>query len=101
MSDAFRDAFQTVGRHLDEFQHYLPVLSQLNAKDPMLRTMLLTHTIIDAATIQLYRIFFYVDSVARQHCLMAAHNMVACGGLDLREFGCMNPIMGVSVINYV
>lgn len=95
--EAFNSAFQVVTSLVDNLRIYLPILNTLDVKDPMSRTILLTHALVDAATIKLYGIYFSVDSVARQRCKTAAQNIVSCGGLDIRGFGYMNPVMGVSI----
>jgi hypothetical protein len=97
---AFAAAFQSINRLIDAFRLHLPSLNDLNPKDPATRTILLTHALTDAATIKLHSIFSYADSASKQHCLTAARNMVAFGGLNLHEVGYMNPIMGVSTVDH-
>lgn len=63
---------------------------------PSLRTSLLIHALVEAASIKLHWIFAYAYSSSKQICLSAASNMVNYGDLNLQDIGYINPIMGVS-----
>ena len=60
-----------------------------------LRTHLLIHALVEAASIKLHWIFAYAYSSSKQICLSAASNMVNYGDLNLHDIGYINPIMGV------
>ena len=62
---------------------------------PSLRTSLLIHALVEAASIKLHWIFAYAHISLKQICLSAASNMVNYGD-RLRGIGYINPIMGVS-----
>ncbi|KAL1658225.1 hypothetical protein GGF50DRAFT_67677 [Schizophyllum commune] len=61
---------------------------------PALRTLLLTHNLMNAAFIKLHMKFFRSDPVSRQHCVAAAQAMFDFGNVDIRRFHCLNPIVG-------
>ena len=65
---------------------------------PSLRTNLLIHALVEAASIKLHWIFAYAYSSSKQICLSAASNMVNYGDLNLHDIGYINPIMGVSTL---
>jgi hypothetical protein len=61
---------------------------------PSLRTNLLIHALVEAASIKLHWIFAYAYSSSKQICLSAASNMLNYGDLNLQDIGYINPIMG-------
>ncbi|KAL1745531.1 hypothetical protein HDZ31DRAFT_36200 [Schizophyllum fasciatum] len=63
-------------------------------QDPSLRTLLLTHSLTNAALIKLHLPFFGSDAVSRQHCVVAAQAMFDFGNVDVTQFACLNPIAG-------
>ncbi|KAF8881781.1 hypothetical protein BD779DRAFT_1675292 [Infundibulicybe gibba] len=93
-NQAFTSAFHSVNRLIEILRHQLLPLPSLDPSHPSTRVALLTHTLVDAATIKLHSIFSYVDPSSKQKCLDAARNMVKFGGLSLQDLGYMNPIMG-------
>lgn len=93
---AFAAAFQSINRLIEAFQSHLIPLSQVEASDPILRTVILTHALTDAAIIKLHANFAYGDASSKQKCLAAARNMVNFGGTNLADLRHINPIMGVS-----
>ena len=94
---AFSAAFQSIHRLIEQLRSTLPPLSHLDPRNPSTRAILLTHALTDAATIKLHNIFSYANSASKQHCLVAAHNLVNFGGLSIQDVGHVNPIMSVSV----
>ena len=90
-------SFQVVTRLIEELRSQLPALSGHEAGDPMIRHLILTHALLDAALIKLHTPFSYGHSVSKQQCLSSARNIVKCGGLNLQEVGYLNPVMGVSL----
>lgn len=66
---------------------------------PSLRTNILIHALVEAASIKLHWIFAYAYSSSKQICLSAASNMVNYGDLNLQDIGYINPIMGVSTLD--
>ncbi|KAJ7647933.1 hypothetical protein FB45DRAFT_1020142 [Roridomyces roridus] len=60
------------------------------------RMLLLTHSLLNAATIKLHGLFMPSDPVSRQRCLDAAKDMFKFGGIgmELQGLGYLNPMMG-------
>ncbi|KAJ7647952.1 hypothetical protein FB45DRAFT_998840 [Roridomyces roridus] len=59
------------------------------------RKLLLTHSMLNAATIKLHGMFMASDSRSRECCLGAASDMLRFGGMqELQALGCLNPIIG-------
>ncbi|KAI5827875.1 hypothetical protein K523DRAFT_308419 [Schizophyllum commune Tattone D] len=73
---------------------FMPHPSSPPPQDPALRTLLLTHNLMNAAFIKLHMPFFRSDPVSRQHCVAAAQAMFDFGNVDIRRFHCLNPIVG-------
>lgn len=92
-------SFQVVTRLIEELRSQLPALSGHEAGDPMIRHLILTHALLDAALIKLHTPFSYGHSVSKQQCLSSARNIVKCGGLNLQEVGYLNPVMGMVWMN--
>ncbi|KAJ3510495.1 hypothetical protein NLJ89_g4635 [Agrocybe chaxingu] len=91
---AYEAAARSVNVLIDAFRNKLGPMPRFNTRDPSIRTTLLTHALIDAASIKLHCIFAYAYSSSKQICLSAARNMVNYGDLNLQELGHMNPIIG-------
>ncbi|KAJ6593108.1 hypothetical protein B0H19DRAFT_1245914 [Mycena capillaripes] len=62
-------------------------------QDRPARKLLLTHSLLNAATIKLHSIF-YTDPTSRQNCLAAARDMFCFWGTNPQELGYLNPMMG-------
>lgn len=92
-------SFQVVTRLIEELRSQLPALSGHEAGDPIIRHLILTHALLDAALIKLHTPFSYGHSVSKQQCLNSARNIVKCGGLNLQEVGYLNPVMGMVWMN--
>lgn len=92
-------SFQVVTRLIEELRSQLPALSGHEAGDPIIRHLILTHALLDAALIKLHTPFSYGHSVSKQQCLTSARNIVKCGGLNLQEVGYLNPVMGMVWMN--
>lgn len=93
---AYEAAAKAVNILLTSFRSHLGQIPTFSPGDPTVRTILLTHALVDAATIKLHWIFSYAYAESKQTCLTAARNMVNYGDLDLQSLGVINPIMGVS-----
>ncbi|KAJ7041555.1 hypothetical protein C8F04DRAFT_1079230 [Mycena alexandri] len=85
-------AFNVVDQLIKSLRFQLPSLAQLEGRGST-RTLLLTHSLLNAATIKLHSIF-YSDPTSRQTCLDAARDMFRFGGTDPRGLGYLNPMMG-------
>ncbi|KAJ7023359.1 hypothetical protein C8F04DRAFT_1134562 [Mycena alexandri] len=85
-------AFNVVDQLIKSLRLQLPTLAQLEGRGST-RTILLTHSLLNAATIKLHSIF-YSDPTSRQTCLDAARDMFRFGGTDPRGLGYLNPMMG-------
>ncbi|KAJ7865858.1 hypothetical protein B0H14DRAFT_3862133 [Mycena olivaceomarginata] len=58
------------------------------------RTILLTHSLLNAATIKLHSIC-YTNPLSRQSCLAAARDVLRFGGANPQGLGHLNPMMGI------
>ncbi|KAJ7939732.1 hypothetical protein B0H13DRAFT_1586901, partial [Mycena leptocephala] len=58
------------------------------------RTILLTHSLLNAATIKLHSIC-YTNPLSRQSCLAAARDVFRLGGPNPHGLGHLNPMMGI------
>lgn len=87
-------AFGAVDQLINALRSELPDLAQLQGRSAA-RTILLTHSLLNAATIKLHSIF-YTDPTSRQNCLAAARDMFRFGGMNMQGLGYLNPMMGVS-----
>ena len=95
---AYEAAARSVNMLIESFRVKLGPLPTYT-QDPSLRMSILTHALIDAASIKLHWIFAYAYSTSKQICLTAARNMVNYHELNLQDVGHMNPIMGVSCLS--
>ncbi|KAF8817386.1 hypothetical protein BYT27DRAFT_7237315 [Phlegmacium glaucopus] len=91
-SVAYDAAARSVNALIESFRANLAPLPP--SGDPSLRTKLLIHALVEAASIKLHWIFSYAYSSSKQICLSAASNMVNYGDLNLQDIGYINPIMG-------
>jgi hypothetical protein len=66
---------------------------------PCTPTVVLTYSLLDAATITLHNIFTASDATSRQRCLDAAQAMFCFTDADFQR-QCLNPIMGLSLFIY-
>ncbi|KAK7057829.1 hypothetical protein R3P38DRAFT_2599373 [Favolaschia claudopus] len=85
-------AFGAVDQLINTLRAELPDLTQVQGRSSA-RTILLTHSLLDAATIKLHSIF-YTDPTSRQNCLAAARDMFRFGGTNPQGLGYLNPMMG-------
>ncbi|KAJ7796518.1 hypothetical protein B0H14DRAFT_3494705 [Mycena olivaceomarginata] len=85
-------AFGAVDQLINALRSELPDLAQLQGRSAA-RTILLTHSLLNAATIKLHSIF-YTDPTSRQNCLAAARDMFRFGGMNMQGLGYLNPMMG-------
>lgn len=92
---AYDAAARSVNALIESFRANLAPIPRYNpTHDPNIRTIILTHALVDAASIKLHWIFSYALSTSKEICLSAARNMVDYGDLNLQDLGYMNPIMG-------
>ncbi|KAH9479396.1 hypothetical protein JR316_0007986 [Psilocybe cubensis] len=91
---AYDAAAKSVNTLLETFRAKLGVRPRLNPQDPSVRTILLIHALVDAASIKLHWIFSYAYPESKQICLSAARNIVNYGDFDLQGLTIINPIMG-------
>ncbi|KAF9454307.1 hypothetical protein P691DRAFT_845205 [Macrolepiota fuliginosa MF-IS2] len=94
-SDAFSASFHSINKLIDEFRLWIPQLPQSGSNTANTRTLLLIHSLTNAATIKLHGIFSYGDPVSNEKCVQAACDMVNFTGIDLRTFGIVNSVYGV------
>jgi len=86
-------AFSVVDQLINALRAELPDIAQLQGRSTA-RTILLTHSLLNAATIKLHSIF-YTDPTSRQNCLAAARDMFRFGGTSNPQgLGYLNPMMG-------
>jgi len=96
MSQRDRVAYDAAARSVNVLiESFRANLAPLPPSDhPSLRTNLLIHALVEAASIKLHWIFAYAYSSSKQICLSAASSMVNYGDLNLQDIGYINPIMG-------
>jgi hypothetical protein len=101
MSQRDRVAYDAAARSVNALiESFRANLAPLPPSDhPSLRTNLLIHALVEAASIKLHWIFAYAYSSSKQICLSAASNMLNYGDLNLQDIGYINPIMGVRTTN--
>ncbi|KAH7878786.1 uncharacterized protein C8R40DRAFT_1166772 [Lentinula edodes] len=90
-------AFQSVRQLISSLQSQLSPLEEFDyqSQNPSaLRELHLAHSLIHGSIIRLNEIFINSDADCRQYCVKSAQAMIHGGGLDVVEFGCVNPIMG-------
>lgn len=92
---AYDAAARSVNLLIESFRANLMPIHTYEAHHPSIRTILLTHALIDAASIKLHWIFSYAYPASKEICLNAARNMVNYGDLNLHDIGHINPMMGV------
>ncbi|KAJ6593230.1 hypothetical protein B0H19DRAFT_14934 [Mycena capillaripes] len=85
-------AFGVVDQLINTLRSELPEIAQLQGRSSA-RTVLLTHSLLNAATIKLHGMF-YTDPTSRQNCLAAARDMFRFGGTNPQGFAYLNPMMG-------
>ncbi|KII84421.1 hypothetical protein PLICRDRAFT_78790, partial [Plicaturopsis crispa FD-325 SS-3] len=93
-ADTFYGQFSVLDTLIEKFIAALQPLNDGSVTPTMVRSLLVTHTLAHAATMQLYRIFSYNNTNPNHQCLRAA--TAAAGLLDfvnLHELGVINPIM--------
>ncbi|KAE9400650.1 hypothetical protein BT96DRAFT_956796 [Gymnopus androsaceus JB14] len=83
-AQAFFAAFQSLKYLIDTHRARLSPLEKVDARDQSTRDLFLAHALSDPN--------------CRQSCVSAAQTMLHGGGLNIVEFGCVNPIMGVSFL---
>ncbi|KAJ7851939.1 hypothetical protein B0H14DRAFT_2581172 [Mycena olivaceomarginata] len=87
-------AFNSLEQLINSLRAQLSNLAQIHAHSS-LRTILLTRSLLNAATINLHGIYRNPDAASRQKCLAAARDMF-CFGVDtttLQQFNYLNPMM--------
>lgn len=97
-AQAFFAAFQSLKYLIDTHRARLSPLEKVDARDQSTRDLFLAHALVYGSIIRLNGIFSESDPNCRQSCVSAAQTMLHGGGLNIVEFGCVNPIMGVSFL---
>ncbi|KAJ3916537.1 hypothetical protein F5877DRAFT_46413 [Lentinula edodes] len=90
-------AFQSVQYLINSLRSQLSPLEELDRQSrnlSALREIHLAHSLIHGSIIRLNETFSHSDADCRQSCIKSAQAMVHGGGLNVAEFGCVNPIMG-------
>ncbi|KAL0579394.1 hypothetical protein V5O48_002619 [Marasmius crinis-equi] len=95
-SNAFAAAFQSMNHLLETTRaQFDPMPTDVSS--PSTRSLYLAYALIYGAKIKLHSIFSYSDSGSRQACVDSAKVMLksqSSGGIDLKQLGCVNPIIG-------
>ncbi|KAJ7782458.1 hypothetical protein DFH07DRAFT_790706 [Mycena maculata] len=86
-------AFDAVELRINTLRSQLPDLAQLDSRSAV-RTILLTRSLLNSATIKLHSLYTESSAAARQHCLAAARDMFYFGDTNLQGLGYVNAIMG-------
>jgi hypothetical protein len=92
--EAFNASFHSIDNLIEGFRTWIPDLPQSGANTANTRTLLLTHSLANAATIKLHSSFSYADPVSNQKCVKAATDMVTHNRVDLRSLGTVNSVFG-------
>jgi len=100
-SEAFWNSFRSIDNLIGILRTKTPDLSQSGSNTANMRTLLLIHSLINAAIIKLHSNFSYADVISNQKCIMAASDMVSHKGVDLRTLGAVNSIYGVSIPDFI
>ncbi|KAJ4486679.1 hypothetical protein C8J55DRAFT_535018 [Lentinula edodes] len=90
-------AFQSVQYLINSLRSQLPPLEELDRQSrnlSALREIHFAHSLIHGSIIRLNETLSHSDADCRQSCIKSAQAMVHGGGLNVAEFGCVNPIMG-------
>lgn len=95
---AYDAAARSVHALIDSFRESLGPLPP--SGDPALRTNMLIHALVEAASIKLHCIFAYAYPSSRQICLSAARKMIKYADLNVQDIGYINPIMGVRTLDF-
>jgi len=95
-SEAFWKSFRSTDDLLETLRTKTPDLPRPGSNTTDMRTLLLIHSLINAAIIKLHSIFSYANVTSNQKCIMAASDMFTHHGVDLRALGPVNSIFGVS-----
>lgn len=95
-SEAFWKSFRSTDDLLEILRTKTPDLSRPGSNDTDMRTLLLIHSLINAAIIKLHSTFSYANVTSNQKCITAASDMFIHHGVDLRTLGVVNSIFGVS-----
>jgi hypothetical protein len=95
-TEAFWSSFHSIDNLIESLRTRIPELPQSGSNTASTRTLLLIHSLTNAATIKLHSSFSYADSVSNQKCVKAASDMVIHNGVDLRTLGAVNSVYGVS-----
>ncbi|KAJ4479798.1 hypothetical protein C8J55DRAFT_455844 [Lentinula edodes] len=93
----FFAAFQSVHHLIDFLRSQLSPLEELDHQNQDIsafREIHLAHSLIHGSIIRLNEIFSDSDADCRQNCVKSAQAMIHGGGMNVAEFGCVNPIMG-------
>ena len=100
-SNAFSAAFTLLEHVIDKFKANLPPLSHFDASaHAVTRTLVFTHALVEGAVIKLHSHFTSTDASSRQKTLAAARAIVGVGGINIRDFGYVNPMMGVRTCSH-
>ncbi|KAJ3839353.1 hypothetical protein F5878DRAFT_616803 [Lentinula raphanica] len=90
-------AFQSVQHLLNSLRTRMSPLEEINTGTQSVSTVRaihLAHCLIHGSIIRLNETFAETDVDCRQTCVKSAQAMIHGGGLNVAEFGCVNPIMG-------
>ncbi|KAF5384658.1 hypothetical protein D9757_007485 [Collybiopsis confluens] len=93
-AQTFLGAFQSLKHLIDGLRVRLPPLDKVDRRTSIIRELLLAHALVQGSIIRLNEIFSETDPSCRHSCVSAAQALLHGGGLNLAEFGCVNPIMG-------
>jgi len=95
-SETFWKSFRSTDDLLEILRTKTPDLPRPGSNTTDMRTLLLIHSLINAAIIKLHSTFSYANVTSNQKCIMAASDMFTHHGVDLRTLGVVNSIYGVS-----
>jgi hypothetical protein len=98
-TNIFRTTFSSLDKLIDKTRRLLITPDHIaNPTTAMIRTLVVAHSLVHAATMQLYNPFAQENDHAKNKSLSAARAVLQIiGSLNIRDFTYINPIMGVSL----
>ncbi|KIK62051.1 hypothetical protein GYMLUDRAFT_165430 [Collybiopsis luxurians FD-317 M1] len=93
-AQTFFAAFQSLKHLIDGLRAQLPSLEKVDRRNSSIRELFLAHALVYGSIIRLNEIFSESDPNCRNSCVSAAQAMLHGGGINVVDFGCVNPIMG-------
>jgi hypothetical protein len=100
-SNTFYAAYTHLDNLIDKTRNSMIPLNQIaNLTPVMTRTLVVTHCVLHATTVQLHNTFARANDYAKKKTLSAAEAVLEItASLNLQDFTYVNPIMAVRIAN--